>query len=98
GEAGAIDLFGPALGLPPAISSHNNYWLWGPRGYTGRIVIFLVPMDARPRLEQAFGSVVQAGEVECGDCMPYEDHQPIFICRNPRLTLQQLWPHLKNFS
>jgi hypothetical protein len=30
GEAGAIDLYGPALGLPPAISRTNNYWY---RGY-----------------------------------------------------------------
>ncbi|MDE3154211.1 MAG: glycosyltransferase family 39 protein [Acidobacteriota bacterium] len=98
GEAGAIDLFGPALGLPPAISSHNNYWVWGPRGYTGRIVVFLVPMAAKPRLEQVFGSVVQAGQVECGDCMPYEEHQPIFVCRDPRMTLQQLWPRFKNYN
>ncbi len=31
GEAGAIDYYGPALGLPKAISGHNNYYLWGPR-------------------------------------------------------------------
>ena len=32
GQAGAIDLFGPKYGLPPAISGHQNYFLWGPRG------------------------------------------------------------------
>lgn len=30
GEAGAVDLYGPALGLPPAISRTNSYWY---RGY-----------------------------------------------------------------
>jgi 4-amino-4-deoxy-L-arabinose transferase-like glycosyltransferase len=30
GEAGAVDRFGPALGLPAAHSGHNSYWLWGP--------------------------------------------------------------------
>jgi len=30
GEAGAIDRYGPALGLPQAYSGHNNFWLWGP--------------------------------------------------------------------
>ncbi|MGZ3460042.1 MAG: ArnT family glycosyltransferase, partial [Archangium sp.] len=30
GEAGALDWFGPAHGLPPARSGHNNYFLWGP--------------------------------------------------------------------
>jgi hypothetical protein len=35
GQAGAIDLFGPKYGLPKAISVHQNYFLWGPRDYTG---------------------------------------------------------------
>ena len=29
GEAAAIDVFGRGLGLPPAVSGHNNYYLWG---------------------------------------------------------------------
>jgi hypothetical protein len=29
GQAGAIDLFGPKYGLPPAISGHQSYFLWG---------------------------------------------------------------------
>ena len=31
GEAGAIDFYGPGLGLPGAIGGHLTYWLWGPR-------------------------------------------------------------------
>ena len=30
GEAGAIDRYGPGLGLPQAYSGNNNFWLWGP--------------------------------------------------------------------
>jgi hypothetical protein len=30
GPAGAIDLFGPKYGLPPAVSGHMSYHLWGP--------------------------------------------------------------------
>ena len=29
GEAGALDFFGPREHLPPALSGHNQYWLWG---------------------------------------------------------------------
>src|SRR5262245_59805610 len=39
GEAAAIDFFGAAHGAPRAISGHNNYWLWGPRGCDGSVVI-----------------------------------------------------------
>src|SRR5262249_19780765 len=38
GQAGAIDLFGSKYGLPKAISGHQNYFLWGPRDYTGESV------------------------------------------------------------
>jgi len=41
GQAGAIDLFGAKYGLPPAISSHQSYFLWGPRNYTGASVIVM---------------------------------------------------------
>src|SRR5262249_25815463 len=41
GQAGAVDLFGPRLGLPPAISGHQSYFLWGPREYTGESMIVM---------------------------------------------------------
>src|ERR687897_2025079 len=39
GEAGAVDFFGPRYGLPGAISGHNSYFVWGPGGCTGEVVI-----------------------------------------------------------
>ena len=30
GEAGAVERYGPELGLPTAYSGANNFWLWGP--------------------------------------------------------------------
>ena len=41
GEGGAIDFFGPKYGLPKAIGGHQNYWIWGPRDYTGESMIVL---------------------------------------------------------
>jgi 4-amino-4-deoxy-L-arabinose transferase-like glycosyltransferase len=58
GQAGAIDLFGPKYGLPPAISGHQNYFLWGPRNYTGESVI--VMHGRQEDLERRFASVRQA--------------------------------------
>ena len=40
-ESGAIDLLGPRYGLPKSIGVHQSYWLWGPRNYTGEIMIVL---------------------------------------------------------
>ena len=41
GEAAAIDIFGRPLGLPPAISGQNSYYLWGPMGHDASVVILL---------------------------------------------------------
>jgi hypothetical protein len=41
GQAGAIDFFGPKYGLPPAIGGNQNYFIRGPRGYTGESMIVL---------------------------------------------------------
>ncbi len=38
GEAAAIDVFGAPWSLPPAISAHESYFLWGPRGHDGGVV------------------------------------------------------------
>src|SRR5438309_3064626 len=83
GQAGAIDLFGPKYGLPPAISGHQNYFLWGPRGYTGESMI--VMGDRRDRLEEKFASVEFGGRVEHPYSMPYE-HIDIYYCRGMK------WP------
>src|SRR5580704_7294982 len=41
GEAAAVDIFAKPWGLPPSTSAHNNYYLWGPRGHIGDLVIHL---------------------------------------------------------
>ena len=95
GQAGAIDLFGPALGLPPAISGHLSYFLWGPRGYTGEVMIVLD--DRRETLEQLFRSVELAGHVFHPYSMPYQ-HFDVFVCRGPRQSMAALWPRIKNYD
>ncbi len=96
GEAGAIEQLGRSRGLI-AISGHNNYWLWGPAGRTGEVLIVL--SRSRERQLQRFTSVELAGETDCGDCMPYENHLSIFICHGlkpPPLT--ERWQAFKHFD
>lgn len=95
GQAGAIDLFGPKYGLPPAISGHQNYFLWGPRGYTGESVI--VMDDRQDRLEQLFTSVQKVASVYHPYSMPQE-HFDVFYCRGLKRPLNEIWPQLKNWD
>ena len=96
GQAGAIDFFGAKMGLPPAISAHQNYFYWGPRGYTGECMIIL---DDRPeRMHELFESVEFAGHVQHPLSMPYE-HFDVYVCRGAKFrTLEKIWPEIKKWD
>jgi Dolichyl-phosphate-mannose-protein mannosyltransferase len=96
GQAGAIDFYGPALGLPKSIGAHLTYWYWGPREYTGESLIVLG--DDRETLETEFGSVREVAQVGHPYAMRQE-HFGVFLCRQPKgWTLRSLWPRLKRFD
>jgi hypothetical protein len=95
GEAGAVDVLGAPLGLPRAISGHNSYFLWGPRGCTGEVMIVLG--GRRKDHEDVFASVEQAAVHTCTDCMPYENNRPIWVARGARVPLARVWPRVKRF-
>jgi hypothetical protein len=96
GVAGAIDLLGRRQGLPPAISGHNNYWLWGPGGWDGRVLIVVGATEER--LRGRFEQVERAATTSCGLCMPYENNRPVWIARGLRLPVAQLWPQVKHYD
>jgi hypothetical protein len=96
-SAGAIDLLGPQYGLPKAISGHQNYWLWGPRQYSGQTVILVsIPVG---RARAWFDEVTPVAEVHSPYAPPWLN-QPILLCRKPRLyrTLSEGWPTLKTWD
>jgi hypothetical protein len=96
GQAGAIDYFGPSLGLPHAISGHNNYYLWGPQQYTGELVIAIgMPLED---LKQLFDQVDLAATINNDYAIPEENNLPVYICRQPKASLQQVWPSLKFYG
>jgi hypothetical protein len=95
GEAGAIDFFGPGLGLPKAICNHQTYWLWGPRDYDGSTVIVLGSDGTGDR--EHFQSVEVAGHVE----HPYsrrDEHFDIFLCRGFTGDLRLGWSRMKKYN
>lgn len=93
GEAGAVDLFGPALGLPSAVCGHLTYYLWGPGPKEGKIAVTLgIPGEELHRL---YDEVTLVTVVTCPDCSRWNKEAPIHICRKPRVTLQEVWPSLR---
>jgi hypothetical protein len=93
GEAGAIDHFGPALGLPAAISGHNSYYLWGPRAYTGSCVILFG--ERADELKDLFADAQLVGTITDPHAAVAERNVHVYLCRKPRAPLAEMWPHFK---
>jgi hypothetical protein len=96
GEAAAIDVYGSKLGLPPAISGHNNYFLWGLHGHDGSVVIRIG--GNREELLKEFRSVDQAGYIDTPYAMPNETNQPIYVERDLKVPLGPAWASSKHYE
>jgi len=95
GQAGAIDFLGRRYGLPPALSGHQSYFLWGPRGYSGNCLIVLD--DTRESLEGLFEHVEFVGK-SADNPYALEKNIPVFICRGAKFgSLAAIWPRLKHW-
>ncbi len=95
GEAGAIDHFGPAFGLPHAFSGQTGYWYWGPPPEVAQTVI-AVGFE-RSFLEHVFEDVHLAARLD-NHLQVDDDEQraPVWICSQPRDTWHQLWPRFRD--
>ena len=96
GEGGAIDFFGPRYGLPKAISGHQNYWIWGPRDYTGASLIVLGEGNVR-NMQRDCASYAVVGDTKDPLSRP-DEWRPIYYCRGFKWNLKTIWPRLKHWN
>ena len=98
GAAGAIDLYGSRYGLPPAISGHNTYWWWGPAGAADGATTIAVDLP-RSYLLTIFSQVTLAGTVATpGGVWTEERGDPIWVCRDQKVTWAAAWPRAKHYG
>jgi 4-amino-4-deoxy-L-arabinose transferase-like glycosyltransferase len=99
GEAGALNLYGPALGLPHAMSLTNSFWY---RGYDPRLpqAVILVGFDLDEG-RTLFGSCVLAANntnplgVENEES---REHPDILLCRDLRMPWPVYWERFRRFG
>ena len=92
GEAGALDFYGPQLGLPRAISAAGSYWFFGPGEKPGTIAITLGV--TREDLLRFYGKVSPAGHLIDEWTVPEEQDITVYVAEEPKTTLQAIWPQL----
>jgi hypothetical protein len=96
GEAAALGVLGGGYHLPPVLSGHNAYWMWGP-GKAADTTVLVV--DALGRLRPYFASCRLLATYHA----PYHvqnDWTPlqIGVCTGPSAGWPQLWPRLKHYG
>lgn len=96
GEAGAIERYGPALGLPRAYSGHNAFHAWGPPPGDGPVIALgLAPRDRARHLRdcRVAARIDNRAGVE-----NQEQGRPVYVCRAPRRPWPEVWPALRRFG
>lgn len=98
GEAGALSLLAAPGSLPPVISGHNNYYLWGPGPCTGQVIIGVgySPAD----FKATYANIAVAATQRCQYCVDYENNLSIVVASNPTtpINLAKLWPSVKHYE
>ena len=93
GEASAINML--ASGLPFATSGQNSYWLWGPHGYSGRVMI-MVTGASLEEMHKYSPEVEIVGEMNHPYSMVFE-HRPIYLVRGRWLNFSADWAKFKHY-
>jgi hypothetical protein len=92
GEAGAVNMYGRAYGLPEAISGMNSNWL---RGYGNPPPQTVIAVGfKRQELDKIFASCEEAAQLS----NPYgvvnlvlRDRDQVYVCRNIREPWPEFW-------
>jgi 4-amino-4-deoxy-L-arabinose transferase-like glycosyltransferase len=95
GQASALDLYGRRYGLPSAISGHNEYYLWGTRGASGRVLL-AVDID-QGLLRTEFRSIKRVAFYHDAYLLPDFNDFPIYLCTDPIRPLAAWWPATKRY-
>jgi hypothetical protein len=96
GEAGALDVLGTRDHLPPVLSGHNTFWLWGPGSASDRTVLVV---DALSQLQPYFASCRQLATFhEPGAAPSSFNGLELGVCTGPSASWRAIWPHLRHYD
>jgi hypothetical protein len=99
GEAGALDRFGPELGLPQPYSGHNAYHAWGPPPESVGADVIVAVGIAQERLSQFCGSLERARTIDNGvDVDNDEQGRTVWLCRDRSKPWTEIWPALRTLG
>ncbi|UCE25013.1 MAG: glycosyltransferase family 39 protein [Candidatus Zixiibacteriota bacterium] len=96
GQAGATELLGRGRQLPPVYATQNNYFHWGPPPDPVKVAI--MAGFAEETVRSLFGEAEVVRIHDCDRCIRWRDDMPIWIARNPKMALKDVWPLLRHYE
>ena len=96
GEAAALDIYGRPAGLPPSLSGHNQYGLWGRRGQNPQNLV-VVKRDLTA-LQPHCGSIEVLAVTASRFAVAQENGTMIALCRGLKQPLTTLWPRIRHYD
>ncbi|MFI6873427.1 glycosyltransferase family 39 protein [Streptomyces sp. NPDC050400] len=97
GEAGALERYGPARGLPTPYSGHMSYADWGPPPDSANGPVLLVRLADASAIERHFTGCRTVTHVDNGHAVDNEEQgASIVLCTGPARPWSALWPSLRH--
>jgi hypothetical protein len=93
GEAGAAEFYGRRYGLPDVVCGCGSYWYFGPGTKPGTVLIDIGTDSAG--LATVYGDVRLAARIRSPWSVHEERNVPVWVAREPRMTLQAAWPEIR---
>ncbi|KAA0921396.1 glycosyltransferase family 39 protein [Streptomyces apricus] len=98
GEAGALDRYGPARGLPRPYSGHMSYADWGPPPDSADGPVLLVRQEDAHGIERYFTGCRQVARVDNGHGVENEEQgAAVVLCAGTARPWSRLWPSLRHY-
>jgi 4-amino-4-deoxy-L-arabinose transferase-like glycosyltransferase len=99
GEAGALNLYGPALGLPHTMSLTNSFWY---RGFDPRlpqsVILTGFDLDEGRKLFESCSVAAKNTNPFGVDNEESREHPDILLCRNLRMPWPVYWQRSRRFG
>jgi len=96
GEAGAVNYYGRAYGLPFATCPRQSFYFWSqPIPQADLAIVYGFDLDTMQRL---YARVERVAFLSNPSGPPWRQTCTIYLCRNPKLPLREAWASLADFS
>jgi len=91
GQAGALDLYGRRLGLPPVVSLAGSWYFFGPGDHRAGDTVVLLGVEPEELEVARCRSAEVMARVRVPWAVPEERDVPVTVCHDPALSLREVW-------